>query len=195
MAWPSVLCRRLCFLFRRECFDRELDEEMRFHLERAREYPETNGEWRARLIPLEEARRMARGPFVNVLMVLSVAAGVVLLITCANFANLLLARGWKRGREMALRVSLGATRARLHTQLLTENLLLAISGGAAGWVLSVWVSEFLGRFFRPFRSGTEDVTDTRLLFFALAASILTGILFGLAPARQASRAHWRSRNL
>ncbi len=153
----------------------------------AREYPDTDKDWTARIIPFDQARRMARGPFLNALVVLTLVGGIVLLITCANLANLLLARGWKRSREMALRVSLGATRGRLMAQLLTESMLLAVLGGSAGWILAVWSSELLGRSFLPFRSSVENVKDTRVLLFALAASAVTGILFGLAPARQASR--------
>jgi predicted permease len=153
----------------------------------AQEFPGTNREWRAKLVPLNEVLRIARSPLVNVLVVLSVVAGVVLLITCANLANLLLARGWRRSREMALRVSLGATRGRLLGQLLTESVLLAVFSGVVGWMLSVWTSGIQGRFYPLFRSGTEDATDARRLLFALVASVLTGILFGVAPAWQASR--------
>ena len=154
----------------------------------AHDYPDTNADWRAKLLPLKKARGMVlNNPLVSVLAVLSVVAGVVLLITCANLANLLLARGWKRRPEMALCVSLGATRARLLAQLSAESLLLAILGGAAGLMVTVWASALLSRFYLPFRSAAEAALDTRVPLFAVVVSLLTGILFGVAPARQASR--------
>jgi putative ABC transport system permease protein len=154
----------------------------------ARDYPDTNADLRAKLFPLRVTRGLVlNNPLVSTLAVLSVVAGVVLLITCANLANLLLARGWKRRPEMVLRVSLGATRARLLAQLSTESLLLAILGGAAGLMVTVWASALLSRFYLPFRSAAEATLDTRVLLFAVVVSLLTGILFGIAPARQASR--------
>jgi predicted permease len=154
----------------------------------AHDYPDTNADWRAKLLPLKEAHAIGLdNPLVNVLTVLSAVAGVVLLITCANLANLLLARGWKRRPEMILRVSLGASRTRLLAQLATESSLLAILGGAVGLLVTVWASALLGRFYLPFRSGAEAALDTRVLLFAVTASLITGILFGIAPARQASR--------
>jgi putative ABC transport system permease protein len=154
----------------------------------AHDYPDTNADWRAKLLPLKKARGMVlNNPLVSVLAVLSVVAGVGLLITCANLANLLLARGWKRRPEMALCVSLGATRARLLAQLSAESLLLAILGGAAGLMVTVWASALLSRFYLPFRSAAEAALDTRVPLFAVVVSLLTGILFGVAPARQASR--------
>jgi predicted permease len=106
--------------------------------------------------------------------------GVVLLIACANVANLLLARSAARQREMALRLAIGASLGRIVRQLLAECLLLSITGGAAGLLLAVWMDRMLLRFLSS--SNLNPLPDLRILGFTLAVCLLTGLLFGLAPA-------------
>ncbi|MGE0455997.1 MAG: FtsX-like permease family protein [Vicinamibacteria bacterium] len=115
--------------------------------------------------------------------------GLVLLIACANVANLLLARGASRQRELTIRLALGAGRARIVRQLLVESLLLALAGGGAGLLLSQWTGEALIRAL-PFQDAREVLSaspDLRVAGFAFALSLLTGVLFGLAPALRATR--------
>jgi predicted permease len=118
------------------------------------------------------------------LLVLLATGGLVLLIAAINVAGMLLARGVTRRREMAIRLAMGAGRRRLIRQLLTESLLLTLVGGAVGVLMALWASKYLAGIRPPFAAGFRiDLTlDARVLGFALAVSVLTGLLFGLTPA-------------
>lgn len=119
------------------------------------------------------------------------ATGVLLLVACANLAGLLLARGVRRRKEVAVRLSIGATRLRIVRQILTENFLLAGLGGALGLLLSLWGTRFLSKFYLMDSEGffhRYDFTpDWRLLLYSVSVAGLTGLLFGLGPALHASR--------
>jgi predicted permease len=155
----------------------------------ARQYPETNDKWSVAVYPLWNAPYGAVEILGTVLMVLMSTVGVLLLIVCANVANLLLARAAQRRREIAIRLSLGASRGRLLRQLLTESLLLSLLGGLAGIMVSLWTSRLLMLLTPPsdLPIQVQIHIDYRVLLFALALSLVTGIVFGLAPALESSR--------
>ena len=126
---------------------------------------------------------------VGLMAVLSVVAGLVLLVACANVANLLLARATTRQKEMGIRAAIGAGRGRLVRQLLTESLLLALTGAAAGFLLAALAARALSRFELPLPVPMvfDFTPDMRVLVFTAGLSVLTGVLFGLAPALRATR--------
>ncbi|HMA03093.1 MAG: ADOP family duplicated permease [Gemmatimonas sp.] len=119
------------------------------------------------------------------LFILMTAVGIVLLIVCANLANLMLARASSRGREMSVRMALGANRARLVQQLLTESLILALAGGALGVLLAIWGSSALISLTGG--AQVDSRLDARVLAFTAVLSLATAVLFGLVPALSGTR--------
>lgn len=122
---------------------------------------------------------------------LAMIAGALLLVVCANLGGLLVARGTARAGEVAMRMALGATRGRIVRQLLTESLLLALAGGAVGFLLSTWTSRLLVSFYSVDDEGYKHLFEIRpdatVLLFSFAVTVVAGVLFGLLPAIQGSR--------
>ncbi len=148
-------------------------------------FPETNKGWDAQLHVLQD--RLVREVRPSLLALLG-AVGFVLLIACANVANLLLARAAARQKEIAIRAAMGASRLRVLRQMLTESLLLSLLGGIAGLLLSIWLVDMLLALLPEGGPRLDQVgLDYRVALFALGLSIFTGVLFGLAPALQASK--------
>lgn len=141
------------------------------------------------LLPASRGRSDLRQTFSNPLLVLMAIVALVLLIACANVANLLIARAAARQKEIAVKLALGAGRQRIISQLLIESLLLAVCGGAAGLALAVWIDRALISFVpsgvTPLAISTTP--DWRVLAFNLGVSLMAGIIFGLVPALQCTR--------
>jgi predicted permease len=155
----------------------------------ARTYPRTNEGIGAALVPVAKAFYGLQNGLATLLLVLMGVSLVVLLIVCANVGNLLLARALARRRETAIRAALGASRRRLLRQLLTECLLLAVLGGAAGVLCSLGMADAI-RVFAPATDaplGSLARLDGQVLGFAFLLALVTGVVFGFAPALHATR--------
>jgi predicted permease len=153
-------------------------------------YPETNEGLGIDLRPSSTVPGQYRGPVIGFMAILMFIVGLVLLIACANVGAMTLARASSRSKEIAIRQAVGASRARIVKQLLIESVFLFLLGGAAGVFIAMWATKLLLNF--KFSSDVPislDLgVDLRVLLFTLGVSLVAGLLFGLAPALQASRA-------
>ena len=158
-------------------------------LQLASEYPDDNAGRGVKLLPpglfIPQIRRMVIG-FAGVLMAV---VGLLLMIACVNLANLLLARATERRKEIAIRLAIGASRARLIRQLLTESVLLSVCGGVLGVLFALWITDLVASIKLPtdIALAFDIGIDWRVMVFTFLLSLVTGIIFGLLPALQASK--------
>ncbi len=142
------------------------------------------------VLPGSQGRSYTRRQLTTPLWVLMATTGVVLLIACANLANLMLVRGSSRIKEIAVRLAMGATRPRIIGQLLIESLSLSALGGVTGLAVAFWADRALMKIYLPSDSGGMNISsdpDLRILLFNLAVTVLTGVIFGLVPALQTTK--------
>src|SRR6267154_2132010 len=142
------------------------------------------------VLPGSQGRSYTRRQLTTPLWVLMATTGVVLLIACANLANLMLVRGSGRVKEIAVRLAMGATRPRIIGQLLIESLSLSALGGITGLAVAFWADRALMKIYLPSDSGGMNISsapDLRILLFNLAVTVLTGVIFGLVPALQTTK--------
>lgn len=153
------------------------------------QYPDINTNYGINLVSFHE---QIVGKIRAFLLILLGAVGLILLIACANVANLLLSRSVSRQKEIAIRIAVGATRSRLIKQLLTESVVLAVIGGLLGMLLAYWGIGFLISLSPADLPRIREVSiDGRVLLFSLAVTLISGVIFGLAPALQASKPNIR----
>jgi putative ABC transport system permease protein len=138
-------------------------------------------------IVVTDFRKLLNDSIRSPLLVLLGAVGLVLLIACANLANLLLARGVQRRREIVVRLALGARRSRIIRQLVSETMLIAVTGGVLGVLLAAWSLPLLVGIAPSSFEGVKVSIDLRVLFFSALLTVVTGVFFGIAPALQLSR--------
>ena len=155
----------------------------------AKDFPNENEGLGIQVIPPGFVVPQFRNAMLRVSAALMGLVALVLLIACANLANLLLARATERGKEIAIRLSIGASRARIVRQLLTESVMLAVAGGLAGVALARWIIDSIMALKPPIAIPItlELHLDWRVLVFSMIVSVITGVLFGLVPALQATK--------